>query len=57
MNHNFIHIKLKDKSNIILNNNKFLELLKLSIGNNKINLNYNNNWKKIFKQKFRNYLL
>ena len=41
MKHNFIHIKLKDENNIDLNNNKILELFKLSIGNNKIILNYN----------------
>ena len=38
---NFIHIKLKDKDNISLNNNKIIELFKLSIGNNKIDFNYN----------------
>ena len=38
---NFINIRLKDKRNINLYNNKFLELFKLSIGNNIINLKYN----------------
>jgi len=35
----FIHLKLKDKSNINKTNNKIFELFKLSIENNKINLN------------------
>ena len=34
MKYNFIHIKLKDKNNIDLNNNKTLDLFKLSAGNN-----------------------
>ena len=38
---NFIHIKLKDQDNISLNYNKIIELFKLSIGNNKIDFNYN----------------
>ena len=42
---NFIHIKLKDKNNININKNKILELLKLSIGNNIINLDYDKNIK------------
>ena len=42
---NFIQVKLRDKSNINLNNNKIFELLKLSFGNNIINLNYNKNKK------------
>ena len=37
---NFIHMKLKDMSKLNLNNNKVLELFKLSIGNNIIKLNY-----------------
>jgi len=37
----YIHIRLKGKNNINLNKNKILELFKLSIGNNIINLNYN----------------
>jgi len=41
----YIHIRLKDKNNIILNKNKILELFKLSIGNNIINLKYNKNKK------------
>ena len=40
---NYIHVRLKDKSNINLNKHKILELFKLSIGNNVINLNYNKN--------------
>ena len=47
---NYIHIKLKDKRNINLNKNKILELFKLSIGNNIINLNYNKNTKKSSNQ-------
>ena len=39
MKSNFIHIKFDDKSNINLK--KILELYKLSVGNNIINLNYN----------------
>ena len=45
MEYNYIHIRLKDKNNINLNKKKFLELFKLSIGNNKFNLNYNKNKK------------
>jgi len=41
MKYNYLHIKLKDKNNNNLNKNKILELLKLSIGNNITNLNYN----------------
>ena len=49
---NFIHIKLKDKYNNNLSNNKILELLKLSIGNNIINLNYIKNKKESSNQNF-----
>jgi len=41
----YIHFKLKDKNNNNLNKNKILDLFKLSIGNNIINLNYNKNKK------------
>ena len=45
MENNFIHIKLKDKSN---NKSKeILKLFKLSLGNNVINLNYNRNKKNL----------
>ena len=37
---NFIFVKLKDKNNINLNNKKFQEILKLSIGNNIKYFNY-----------------
>ena len=39
--HNNIHIKLKDKSKINLNNNRIIELFKLSLGNKVYKLNYN----------------
>ena len=42
---NFIHIKIKDKSNINLKNIKILELFKLSVGNNMYALYYNKNKK------------
>ena len=42
---NFINIKLNDKRNINLYNKKTLELFKLSVGNNIINLKYNKNKK------------
>jgi len=42
---NSIHFKLKDKNNINLNNNKILELFKLSIGNNIYIKDYNKNKK------------
>ena len=53
----YIHIRLKDKNNINLNKNKILELFKLSIGNNIINLNYdkkssNQNIQIIYYQKY-----
>jgi len=51
MKANFIHLKFKDKNNINLNNNKILELFKLSVGNNIINLNYNNNKKESSNQR------
>ena len=38
---NKILMKLKDKRNIRLNNNKIFELFKLSLGNNKYILDYN----------------
>jgi len=41
MKYNFIYLKLKDKTNINLSNNKILELFKLSIGNNINILDYN----------------
>ena len=41
----FIHFKLNDKANINLNNNKILELFKLSAGNNINILDYNQNKK------------
>ena len=41
MKYNLIHTKLKDKSNINLNNYKILELFKLSAGNKIYNLDYN----------------
>jgi len=47
---NFIYIKLKDKNNTTLNNNKILNLFKLSVGNNIINLNYNKNKKESSNQ-------
>jgi len=43
MKSNFVHIKIKDKTNIILN--KIHELYKISVGNKIINLNYNKNIK------------
>ena len=43
MKYNFIHIKIKDKSNQTLNNAKILEKLKLSFGNDIYDLNYNKN--------------
>ena len=42
---NFNHIKLKNKSNINLNNNQILELYKLSAGNNINIFDYNQNKK------------
>jgi len=50
---NFIHIKLKDKSKISLNDNKVLDLLKLSFGNNITNLNYHKNKEDISNQNLR----
>ena len=44
---NFIHVKLKDKNNIKLNNKKFQEIFKLSIGNNIKYFNYKNNKEEI----------
>ena len=43
MKPNFIYFKIKDKTNINLNNNKILELFKLSAGNDINILNYNQN--------------
>ena len=40
-----IHIKITDKSNMNLNNNKILELFKLSVGNNINDLDYKENKK------------
>ena len=47
---NYIHIKLKDINNNNLNENKILELFKLSIGNNIINLNSKKNKSKSSNQ-------
>ena len=47
---NYIHVRLKDKSNINLNKHKILELFKLSIGNNIINLYYIKNKKESSSQ-------
>jgi len=44
---NFIHVKLKDKNNINLNNKKFQEIFKLSIGNNIKYFNYKKNKEEI----------
>ena len=49
MKYNLIPIKLKSKNNINLNNNKIFELIKLSFGNNIIQLNYNKNKKEFSK--------
>jgi surface protein len=48
MKPNLIHLKLNDKSNIILN--KVLELYKLSVGNKLIDLDYNKNKKEFSNQ-------
>ena len=45
MKHSYIYLKTKGKSNINLNNNKILELFKLSIGNNIYIKDYNTNKK------------
>ena len=42
---NFIHIKLKEKNNIDLNDNKILKLFKLNLGNNVYKLDNNKNRK------------
>ena len=42
---NFIHIKLKYRNTYNLKYNKIQELFELSIGNNIINLKYNENKK------------
>ena len=47
---NFIHIKKKDKKDINLNDNKTLQLFKLSFGNSITNLNYIENKKKYSSQ-------
>ena len=44
---NFIHVKLKDKNNINLNNKRFQEIFKLSIGNNIKYFNYKKNKEEI----------
>ena len=50
---NFIHVMMKDKSNININDIKILELFKLSVGN-KINaLYYNKNKKKSSNQNLK----
>ena len=46
----FIHLKIKDKSFINLNNNTILELFKLSVGNNIYNLIHNKNKKESSKK-------
>ena len=50
MKYNFIHIKLKDKDNFYLNNNKMNEIFKTSFGDNIINLYYNKNKKESSKK-------
>ena len=50
---NYFYIRLKDKRNINLNKNKILELFKLSIGNNIINLDYNKNKKESSNQNIK----
>jgi len=52
MKHSFIHIQLKDKSNII-NKNKILQLFKLSLVNNITNLDYNINKKETSNQNLK----
>ena len=47
---NFIHIKLRDKSNINLQKSKILELFELSLENSIINLKYNQNKKESSSQ-------
>ena len=41
MESNFFLIKIKDKNYIKFNNNEILDIFKISLGNNKINLQYN----------------
>ena len=50
MKYNFIHIKLKDINKINLNDNKVLDLFKLSLGNNITNLIYYKNKKETSNQ-------
>ena len=50
---NFIHVKLKDKNNINLNNRQFQEILTLSIGNNIKYFNYNKNKKEFSNQNIK----
>ena len=50
MKYNIINIKLKYKNNIHLINNKILEFINLSIGNNIIDLKYNQNQNKTSNQ-------
>ena len=52
MNFKFIHLRMKSKNNININNNKILEFLKLSFGKKIINLNYNNNKQEFSNQNF-----
>ena len=52
MMYNFIQLKLKDKSNINLNNNKILELFKLSAGNSVYIKGYNKNKKETPNKNF-----
>ena len=58
---NFIHIRMKDKRDINLNDNKELQLFKLSVGNSITNLKYFKNKNKCSSQNlvinyYKNYL-
>ena len=50
MNCNFINVRMKDKSDININENKILEVFKLSVENKITNLNYNKNKKESLNQ-------
>ena len=52
MESNSFLIKNIDKNYINLNNNQILEIFKISLGNNKINLQYNNNKNQSLNQNF-----
>ena len=52
MSINFIGVRIKDKTNININDNKSLELFKLSLGNKITNLNYNKNNKEYSNKNF-----